>query len=182
VRTDVERWPIVGAIDEQGLVYTQDFYGIWPTGSLPIEVLAALINSPIVNAFLSTHSFSEQNLRAVLEQAPIPNFTKANIHLITSLVRDYRATRELWCKELGGMTGLGALRRIESVILGYYNLSLQTEKLYVCSFFEKDVQTTRRVKRAPNSGSGSDSCPFNSLSTFYDETAKIVGEEYHRLF
>jgi hypothetical protein len=40
------------------LLYTQDFYGIWPTASVPIEVLAALINSPIVNAFLSTHGFS----------------------------------------------------------------------------------------------------------------------------
>src|SRR6266849_257374 len=63
VGTDTERWPIVGAIDEQGLVYTQDFYGIWPTGSLPIEVLAAVINSPIVNAFFSPHSLSEQDLR-----------------------------------------------------------------------------------------------------------------------
>jgi hypothetical protein len=33
---------------------------------------------------------------------------------------------------------------------------------------------TERLKRASNGAPGSDSCPFNSLSTFYDETAKIV--------
>jgi hypothetical protein len=135
VSTNVQRWPLIGAIDEQGLVFTQDFYGIWPTGSLPIEVLAALINSPIVNAFLSTHALSEHNHQAILQQAPIPNLTKADIHLITSLVRNYRATREQWHKEPAGDTGRGILRRIESVMLGYYNLSLQTER-DVVSYFE----------------------------------------------
>ncbi|HWS83957.1 MAG TPA: TaqI-like C-terminal specificity domain-containing protein [Ktedonobacteraceae bacterium] len=134
VSTDVERWPIVGAIDEQGLVYTQDFYGIWPTGSLPIEVLATLINSPIVNAFLSTHSLSEQDLRAVLEQAPIPNFTKADIHLITSLVRNYRATRERWLKEPGGMTGQGILGQLDGEILGIYRLTMQAERDLIAYF------------------------------------------------
>jgi len=128
VDTDAERWPIVGAIDEQGLVCTQDFYGIWPTGSLPIEVLAALINSPIVNAFLSTHSFSEHNHKAILQQAPIPHFTKADIHLITSLVRNYRTTRERWCSEPGGMTGQGILGQLDGKILGIYRLSMQVER------------------------------------------------------
>jgi TaqI-like C-terminal specificity domain len=134
VDTDVERWPIVGAIDEQGLVCTQDFYGIWPTGSLPIEVLAALINSPIVNAFLSTHSFSEQNHKATLQQAPIPHFTKAHIHRISSLVRNYRATRERWLNEPGGDTGRGILRQLEWEILGIYHLPMQVERNLITYF------------------------------------------------
>jgi hypothetical protein len=132
--TDIERWPIVGAIDEAGLAYTQDFYGIWPTASLPVEVLAALINSPIINAFLTAHSFPEHNLRAALQQAPIPRFSKADIQLITSLVRNYRTTRERWLKEQEGLTGQGILGRIESVILGSYHLSLQAEKDLVAYF------------------------------------------------
>jgi len=128
VSTEMERWPMIGAIDEERLVCTQDFYGIWPMGSLPIEVLAALINSPIVNAFLSTHSLSEHNLRATLQQAPIPTFTKADLHLITSLVRNYRATRERWHSEPGGTTGQGILGQLDGKILGLYRLSMQVER------------------------------------------------------
>jgi hypothetical protein len=134
VSTNVPRWPLIGAIDEQGLVYTQDFYGIWPTASLPIEVLAALINSPIVNAFLSTHSLSEHDLGAVLKQAPLPNFTKADIHLITSLVRNYRATREQWHKEPAGDTGQGILRQLDWEILGTYHLPMQVERNLITYF------------------------------------------------
>ncbi len=134
VSTNVQRWPIIGAIDEQGVVCTQDFYGIWPTESLPIEVLAALINSPIVNAFLSTHALSQQDLGAILKQAPIPNFTKADIHLITSLVRNYRATREQWHKEPAGDTGQGILRQLDWEILGIYHLPMQVERNLITYF------------------------------------------------
>jgi hypothetical protein len=129
------RWPIVGAIDEAGLVYGEDCYGVWPKGSVPIEVLAALINSPIVNAYLGTHGlFSEHNLSAVLEQAPIPHMSKADIDLITSLVRNYRGTRERWLSEQEGLTGRGILGRIESVVLGYYDLSLPVERALIAHF------------------------------------------------
>ena|SRR5258708_40261853 len=73
---------------------------------------------------------------------------------------------------------------LEGVSKGQYRLKKRCEKmahffteiliLYVCSFLEKDAQTAKKVKRAPNGVPGSDSYPFNSLSTFYDETAKIV--------
>jgi hypothetical protein len=46
--------------------------------------------------------------------------------------------------------------------------------LYLCSFIGKDAQTTRKAKSAPIGVPVRNLCLFNSLSTFYDETAKIV--------
>src|SRR5436309_739595 len=37
-------WTIAGAIDNQGLVCSQRFHGIWPKTSLPLEVIAAVLN------------------------------------------------------------------------------------------------------------------------------------------
>jgi len=45
---------------------------------------------------------------------------------------------------------------------------------YLCGVVEKDAQATRKVKISTTGVSGRSSCPFNSLSTFCDETAKIV--------
>jgi len=134
-----DRWLIAAAIDEQGLVCTQRFHGIWPTGSLPIEVIAALLNGPIANAFLSINRTSRDNQIRVLRQIPIPHFTKSQIHLIVSLVREYIATREQWLSQPKyaqylGDSCEGILGRIQEEILGFYNLSMETERELITYF------------------------------------------------
>jgi len=36
-------WPLVAALDRQGLILYHNFYGIWPTGEWTIEALAAVL-------------------------------------------------------------------------------------------------------------------------------------------
>ena len=67
-RKSRDRWLINGIVDEQGLVCYQRFHGIWPKGDLPIEVIAALLNGPVANAFLSTHRTSRDNKIEVIKQ------------------------------------------------------------------------------------------------------------------
>jgi len=135
-RIGTDRWLIAGAIDEQGLVCTQRFHGIWPTGSLPIEVIAALINSPIVNAFLSVNRTSRDNQIRTLRQAPIPRFTPRQIQLITSLVGSYIEIRERWRSqpEYSGPSGKGVLGQLSGEILRGYNLSMETERELITYF------------------------------------------------
>jgi len=139
-RISADRWLIAGAIDEQGLVCTQKFHGIWPTDSIPIEVIAALLNGPVANAFLSINRTSTRhNQVRVLQQIPIPRFTNRQTQLITSLVREYMAIRELrhtepeYAKSLG-RSGKGILGRIEEEILGFYNLSMEAERELITYF------------------------------------------------
>jgi hypothetical protein len=126
-------WLIAGAVDDKGLVCTHRFHGIWPTGALPIEVIAAVLNGPIANAFLSVARTSRDNQIRTLRQIPIPNFSPSQIHLIVSLVRDYIAYRERWQEDStnakyyeGSCRGL--MGRIDAEILGMYNLSLDLER------------------------------------------------------
>lgn len=138
-RISADRWLMAGAIDEKGLVCTQYFHGIWPTGSLPIEVIAALLNGPIANAFLSTNRMSRDNQVRMLREIPIPRFTNRQIQLITSLVREYIATRERWRSQLDYSNYLerscrGILGRIEQEILGFYNLSIEAERELITYF------------------------------------------------
>jgi hypothetical protein len=126
-------WLIAGAVDDKGLVCTQNFHGIWATGAIPIEVIAAVLNGPIANAFLSVSRTSRHNQIRTLRQIPIPQFQPSQIHLITSLVREYIAYREQWREDLvntryfeGSCRGL--MGRIDAEILGMYNLSLDLER------------------------------------------------------
>lgn len=134
-----DRWLIAAALDEQGLVCTQNFHGIWPTNSVPIEVIAALLNGPIANAFLSINRTSRHNQVRVLQQIPIPKFEPWQFHQIVSLVREYVVTREQWlsqpehAKYLEGSCK-GILRQLQEEILGLYKLSMEAEKELITYF------------------------------------------------
>jgi hypothetical protein len=86
-------WAIAAGIDERGLVCYQRFHGIWPRRDLPIEVIAALLNGPVANAFVSgERDIQVGRLRAV----PVPHFSSDQRQAIVSLVRQYRFYREQW--------------------------------------------------------------------------------------
>ena len=46
-------WNVSASVDYTGLVFYRNFHGIWPTGELSLEVLAAIMNGPVANAFVS---------------------------------------------------------------------------------------------------------------------------------
>src|SRR5260370_18368421 len=96
VRLSRESWTIAATLDEKGLVCLQNFHGVWSKGKMPLEVISALLNCPLANAFLSTHNASKHNKLGTIKQIPIPNFRPSQIHLIVSLVRDYISHREQW--------------------------------------------------------------------------------------
>lgn len=89
-------WTIAATIDEQGLVCYQNFHGIWPTSNMPLEVIAAVLNGPIANAFLSSQSGKRHNQLKTINRIPIPRLNPSQTHLIVSLVRDYMGFREKW--------------------------------------------------------------------------------------
>ncbi len=140
-RISADRWLIAAAVDDKGLVCTQSFHGIWATGTVPIEVIATLLNSPIANAFLSTHRTSRHNQIRTLQQIPIPKFEESQIHLIVSLVREYILYREQWRGELLNAryfenTCRGLMRQIDAEILSAYDLPMQLEQELI-NYFEE---------------------------------------------
>ena len=126
-------WTITAAIDEQGLACYENFDGIWPAGDMPLEVIAALLNGPVANAFLSSHRTTRRNKIEIIEQIPIPQLQPSLIHLIVSLVREYRSYRKRWleqpeqAKYFEGCCR-GIMRQLEDELLTAYDLPLELER------------------------------------------------------
>lgn len=126
-------WTIAAAIDEQGLVCYQNFHGIWPKGNVPLEVIAALLNSPVANAFLSTHQISRHNKKGTIDTIPIPRLNFSQTHLIVSLVGEYRSYREQWRTQPDHSDYYeghcrGIMMQIDAELLAAYNLPMHLEQ------------------------------------------------------
>ena len=126
-------WSLAGALTEPGLWASQQFYGVWPKGNTPCEVLAALISGPVANAYVFGYSSKRDNQIRWIEQVPIPSFTEEQTELIVSLVQEYYSQRGQWlvtehlaahfeanCRKL--------LYKIDAAVLEAYALSPELER------------------------------------------------------
>jgi hypothetical protein len=126
-------WTIAAAIDNQGIMATQRFHGVWPTNSVSLELLAAVLNGPIANAYVSTHRTSRDNQIRFIKQIPFPPFTTAQTQAIISLVEQYCSYRVQWrehpeqANEFERTCG-DILRQIDATVLEAYDLPPRLEK------------------------------------------------------
>jgi hypothetical protein len=68
-------WRLAAAVDRSGSRASQQFIGLWPNEDahdLDLDAVTALLNGPVVNAFLAEHSFDRRFRIRTLEQAPVP--------------------------------------------------------------------------------------------------------------
>ena len=66
-------WRMAAASDRSGLVASQGFFGIWPTSDqLPLEALAAILNGPLANAFLTERASNQHFTNELLKLLPMP--------------------------------------------------------------------------------------------------------------
>jgi len=133
VRLSRGPWTIAATIDDKGLVCTQNFHGIWSQGKYPLEVIAAILNGPVANAFISTHSTTKHNKLAILKKIPAPQLNTSQIRLIVSLVREYMSYRKQWYEspersEYFQRICRGIIRQIDGEILTAYNLAPHFEQ------------------------------------------------------
>ena len=68
-------WRIGSALDTEGLLYSQQFFGLWPETLLlerDLLALSAVLNGPVANAFIAVHSPANRIRASAIEQIPIP--------------------------------------------------------------------------------------------------------------
>jgi len=134
VRLSRGPWTIAATIDDKGLVCMQNFHGVWSRGKYPLEVIAALLNGPIANAFLSTHNTTKHNKLGTTKQIPIPNLRRSQVRLIVSLVQDYISCRKQWLQsgpehsQRFERLCKGMLGQIDAEILSAYDLAPYLEQ------------------------------------------------------
>jgi hypothetical protein len=82
-------WAMVASVDTSGLLATQNFHGIWPERVWTVRALAAVLNSPLANAFVATHEFKRHIRRQTLEALPLPNWRTEQMRTAEQLVSTY---------------------------------------------------------------------------------------------
>lgn len=130
-------WRIVAFADRVGITCHSTFDGVWPTTAEYDEViLAAILNSPVANAFVATREGSRDVTTEVLKLIPIPKFSRATVDLLHDVVQRYEAT-------IGGLMVRAEeqellLKQIDAVVVGAYNMPPRLERELLDYFDNND--------------------------------------------
>ena len=84
------RWRIAAIPDTDKLACYQTHIALWPTADVDVAVLAAILNSPVPNAFVSTRAGKTDITIELLDRVPMPYLTASQAEEIRSLVRRYQ--------------------------------------------------------------------------------------------
>jgi len=117
-------WRYAAAIDKQGHLISRNFYAVWAkTKDISIETLTALLNSPIAQAFVYSHSFGRTLPKRVYKLIPVPKQLIIIRPFIDSLVKRYL---EVLPKNRGDAKNL--LLQIDAEILKAYDFPPRLER------------------------------------------------------
>ena len=124
-------WRVAGYPDHNGLVLTQYFTILWPRDGINIEVLSAIVNSPLANAMVYLNGFGRDNPIKLLEDIPIPPAKAIDSQEITKKVNYYIELRSSLGlqknnKVIDKMTA--TLLEIDGLLLKAYDLPPRLER------------------------------------------------------
>jgi N-6 DNA Methylase len=132
------RWRMVSFADLSGIVCHHTFYGVWPKSIQYDEtILAAILNSPLANAFVAIREGGRDITVEVLRLIPVPNFSKATLDQIHSLVRRYEVsinTMPLNNPEAPEVI----LKSIDAAVMGAYRMPPRLEREVLDYFNDSD--------------------------------------------
>jgi hypothetical protein len=124
---DVSRrpWSIAAFGDEEGLVVARDFICLWPRTGWSVNSLAAVLNGPVVNAFVAIQEPTTKLRLGTLKEAPLPRLGALDSdtldRLVAELVGLFEEGRQL-------DRAHEVLLRIDSQVLRGYNLQPRLER------------------------------------------------------
>lgn len=139
VRRTRGHWKITASPDRQGLVCYQNFHGVWPKTGTSLEVLAAILNGPVANAFIATREGQRHVRGQTLKGVPVPELPSAREQAISSLVQQYTEARLKWISgalspEEGYGTCARLLNLIDAEVLKGYDLAPRAERILLDYF------------------------------------------------
>jgi hypothetical protein len=123
-------WRIGAALDTQGLLYSQQFFGLWPTTKNISEkdmlAFLAILNGPVANAFIAVHSPAKGIRATAIGSIPIPY---ALPNQLSELVFEYSLLlNEDRILKNNDARLAKLLTRIDAVVLKAYDLPPRVER------------------------------------------------------
>lgn len=123
-------WCLAAVVDRTGLVASQQFIGLWPKNDhVDLDAVTALLNGPVVNAFMREHSFDKRFRINTLLSAPIPARLPTRLG---ELARLY--SRQLSMKRRNEEQLASLLDEIDALALAAYDLPPRLERALLASF------------------------------------------------
>lgn len=121
-------WCLAAAIDTEGLVASQQLFGIWAKPGARLHALCALLNGPLANAYIASYSPADRIRVRTVQSVPIPAEIPRELD---ELVRRYMRTvaqGEGLFSERTAERADELLNQIDALVLKAYNLSPRLER------------------------------------------------------
>ena len=172
-------WRLAAAVDRSGSRASQQFIGLWPNEDahdLDLDAVTALLNGPVVNAFLAEHSFDRRFRIRTLEQAPVPK------HIPSQLGDLSRAYAVAVRRTAGDPEELASLLgEINKLTLDAYSLPEDLRRDLRAAFGagERPVRgeaTSRRRSRKRRGAYARSELPLFSERPVEDDVGEDIGE------
>lgn len=90
-RTSREPWKLKAFIDKDGLAFSSRFIGIRPKRASECVLIWAILNSPVANAFVHSHTMKRDILAGIVQQLPLPSISDKNYERLQSAALTYIA-------------------------------------------------------------------------------------------
>jgi len=132
-------WAIVALLDHEGLALYENYIGIWAHPGTPLEFLAAVLNSPLANAYVASHEGKRDVGVQTLKNLPFPKATAREVQAVVALVDKYVRLRRGWIagQELQGEAALACFRllcELDAAVLDLYRLPSRLERRVLDEF------------------------------------------------
>lgn len=128
-------WRLTAAADRDGMLASQQFTGIWPSGAYSVNVLEAILNGPVANAFVTEHSANQHFTNEMLKRLPLPS--RIDDLALSELSQRYRDRLRAYLAQPDNTLVIElnqTLVEIDAVILQGYDLPPRLERR-VLDFF-----------------------------------------------
>ncbi len=134
-------WRLVAFEDRENHCSSQRFIALWPNVGVHTQVIAAILNNPVANAFVACREHNKDNRKKTVEQIPVPNLAPVQLQGLVRAVDEYQA---VWTDDSFSVTSTGvsekarrSLLEIDAILLRAYNLPPRLER-ELLDFFRGD--------------------------------------------
>lgn len=118
-------WAIAAFSDSAKLISNKNFHVIWPRLPWTAASIAAILNGPLANAYVSVHDFKLHVRKRTLECIPLPRLGVDEIATLDRLVTAYDQARQL---PLNAYDSDQRLLAIDAFVLKGYGLPPRLER------------------------------------------------------
>lgn len=130
-------WRIAPWADEFGRVFTQQFIAVWPTSGVSEFAIAAVLASPIANAFCFERDLNPDNRITTLEALPVPDRTllgpDGDIHKMAKRIQSLLSPRD-FAPQPSEKEIAAALIRLDAAVLEAYDLPARVQRQLLNQF------------------------------------------------